>query len=149
MRISDDRYESDSRKHALAKRMISHEARTGTVSQWTGLSPYRVQQLSRHYIPTRGTYRRGISPSQTDFFKRSPEIEAESLAFVYIAVEMQVIPEQISPNARHALPELERGERLVDAFENYRALVEVPHISLERAILLVFEYARRNVFLRR
>ncbi len=149
MRITDDRYESDTRKHDLAKRMISHEARTGTVSQWTGLSPYRVQQLSRHYIPSRGTHRRGISPSDTGFFRRSPEIEAESLAFVYIAVELQVIPEQVSPNARHVLPDLSRGERLVDAFECYRALVEVPHISLERAVLLVFEYAKRNVLLRR
>ena len=149
MRITDDRYESDSRKHDLARRMISHEARTGTVSQWTGLSPYRIQQLSRHYIPTRGTHRRGISPSQTEFFVRSPEIEVESLAFVYIAVEMKVIPEQMLPNPRHTLPELARGERLVAAFEYYRILVEVPHISLERAVLLVFEYAKRTVLLRR
>jgi hypothetical protein len=148
MRISDDRYELDSPKHDLAKRMILHNARTGTVSQWTGLSPYRVQQLARRYIPTRGRRRRGISPSQTGFFSRSPEIEAESLAFVYIAVEMQVIPEQMVPNARHSLPDLARGERLVEAYEYYRALVHVPHIPLERAVLLVYEYARRNVLLK-
>jgi len=146
MPTSDNRYELEIRKRDLARWMISHDARTGTVARWTGLSRYQIVQLCRRYNPARSTYRRGSPPSQTAYFGKSFEMEAESLAFLFIAVETQVIPEQIAPDARGALPELSRGERLMRAFECYRALLPRAHISLERAILLVFEYAeRRNV----
>lgn len=144
MRISDNRYELDRRKHDLAKWMISHNARTSTVKQWTGLSEYRVQHLSRRYLAPRAKDRNGIPPSQTAYFAKSYELEVESLVFIFIAVEMRVIPEQIAPEARQVLPDLLRGERLMEAFECYRTLVRTPHISLERAILLVFEYSKRK-----
>lgn len=150
MRNSDNRFEVETRKHALARWMISHDARTSTVLRWTGLSKYQIQQLSRRYHPSRVTHRRGILPSQTAYFGKSSEMEAESLAFIFIAVETQVIPESISPHARCILPELSRGERFRRAFECYRALLPRPHLSLERAILLVFEYAeRRNLSIKR
>src|SRR5712671_3712938 len=117
MRISDDQYERDMHRHDLAKWMISHDAKTGTVTRWTGLSRYQVQKLSRRYHPAGGTRRRGILPSQTAYFGKSASMEAESLAFIFIAVETQVIPEHISPDARRVLPDLSRGERLIGAFE--------------------------------
>jgi len=150
MRLSDDQYQRDMHRHDLAKWMISHDAKTGTVSRWTGLSRYQVQKLSLRYHPGGRTRRRGILPSQTAYFGKSASMEAESLAFIFMAVETQVIPEHISPDARRVLPDLSRGERLMEAFECYRALVPVSRISLERAILLVFEYAaRRNLSVRR
>jgi uncharacterized CHY-type Zn-finger protein len=149
MRISDDRYELDRRHHDLARWMVAHGAKTRSVMQWTGLTEYRIQQLARRYVATDGTVRRGIAPSQPAYFGKSPEHETHSLAFIYVAAEMQVIPQDIVPDARRVLPELARGERLMDSYECYIALVGVPQLTLERAILLVYEYAqRKNLSLR-
>ena len=150
MRVSENRYERDVRKHRLAKWMIAHGARTHTLTQWTGLSRYRVQALFRSYHETRDNRRRGISPFQSAYFGKSLGLEAESLAFAFIAYEMDVIPEPVVIDARRALPGLARGERLMMAFEMYRALVPEAHISLERAILFVIELSeRRQLYLRR
>ena len=46
MRLFDNRYESDLRKYTLALSMIEHGARIRTVTRWTGLSKYCVQNLT-------------------------------------------------------------------------------------------------------
>jgi hypothetical protein len=56
-------------------------------------------------------------------------------------VPWSVIPPEVVPDARMSLPDLNRGERLLDAFDWNRRLVPSPQISLERAILLVLEFA--------
>lgn len=151
MRVTDDRYERDIRKHSLAKWMISYGARTRTIIRWTGLTRYRVQALSRRYAPTVGDHRRrGVSPFQSAFVGKSLNLELEALAWAYIAFELRVIPTRTLPDARRLLPNLNTGWRLMFAYEIYIALVPDAHISLERAILLVIEFAeRKNLFLRR
>ena len=51
MRILDNRYSRDLRRHDLALRMIRHELRTATIIAWTGLSETRIRGLYRSYIP--------------------------------------------------------------------------------------------------
>jgi hypothetical protein len=145
MRLSDDRYESDRRKYTLAVSMIEHGARICTVTQWTGLSKYRVQTLTQSYESTTRTRRkRGESPSQPAYFSKSIRLARESMALAYIALQMQAIPAAIVPDARASLPGLARGERLMSAFEVYRALLPDGLISLEYAILLITELAERR-----
>ena len=144
MRRSENRHELDRRAQSLALRMMANGARTHTVMQWTGLSKYRVQQLSRHYRLNEGTQRRGVSPSQPAYFRQSPHVEAESLVFIFMVIELQVIPEDLQLKTRRAFPDLSRGERLMDAFECYCALLGEASLPLERAILLVAEYAKRK-----
>ena len=136
-----DRYALIRRKYDLAQRMIVLEARTATIMQWAGLSEYRVQQLARRFAPNRGTTRRGHSPHTPRYFARSPQIEAESLAFVYLAMEARVLPDRVLSNARQELPDLRRGERLIEAFEFYVALLGTVRLSLERAISLVYAFS--------
>jgi hypothetical protein len=148
MRLSDDRYESDRRKYALALSMVEHGARIQTVTRWTGLSKYRIQTLTRSYESATRTHRkRGDSPHQPAYFCKSLKIERESTALAYIALQMQAIPEAIVPDARKSLPGLARGERLMSAFEVYRALLPEPLISLEHAILLITELAERRTLI--
>ena len=145
MRLSDDRYESDRRKYTLALSMIEHGARIRTVTQWTGLSKYRVQTLTHAYESTsRIRRKRGESPSQPAYFVKSITLARESMALAYIALQMQVIPPGVIPDARGSLPGLARGERLMSAFELYRALLPDGLISLEYAILLITELAERR-----
>jgi len=151
VRVSDNKYEHDIRKHHLAKWMVSYGARTRTVTQWTGLPRGRVQALSRRYHNKVGDHRRrGISPFQTAFFAKSQLLESETLAFTFIACELGVVPDVAVPEARRDLPGLVRGERLQAAYELYLALVPDARISLERAILLIIEFAEgQNLSLRR
>ncbi len=145
MRLSDDRYESDRRKYTLALSMIEHGARIRTVTQWTGLSKYRVQTLTQSYESTTRTRRkRGESPSQPAYFSKSITLTRESMALAYIALQMQAIPPGVIPDARTSLPGLLRGERLMSAYELYRALLPDGLISLEYAILLITELAERR-----
>lgn len=145
MRLSDDRYEADRRKYTLALSMIEHGARIGTVTDWTGLSKYRIQTLSESYESATRTHRkRGDSPSQPAYFLRSRTLAQESMALTYIALQMHAIPKARVPNARASLPGLVLGERLMSAFEVYRALLPDGLISLEHTILLILELAERR-----
>lgn len=144
MRNLDVRYEREVHQRKLAQWMIAQGARSGTVTRWTGLSRYQVTRLAQRHHPGSGRTRRGLLPTQTAYFGKSSGVEAESLAFVFMAVETQVIPEHVTPHAARILPDLSRGQRLMAAFECYRALVPVPHLSLERAILLLFQYSERQ-----
>ena len=68
MRITDDRYTRDRLKFDLALRLIRHEARTGTIRDWTGLSDDRIRKLFRSYAEQLGEHRvlrhRGKAPRQ-------------------------------------------------------------------------------------
>ena len=145
MRLFDKRYESHLRKYTLALSMIEHGARICTVTQWTGLSKYCVQNLTKSYgSKTRIKCKRGDPPSQPAYFSKSPEVARESMAFAYIALQMQAVPAGVVPDARASLPGIVQGERLMSAFELYRALLPEAIISLEYAILLIIELAERS-----
>ena len=145
MRLFDKRYESHLRKYTLALSMIEHGARICTVTRWTGLSKYCVQNLTKSYgSKTRIKCKRGDPPSQPAYFSKSLEVARESMAFAYIALQMQAIPPGVVPDARASLPGIVHGERLMSAFELYRALLPEALISLEYAILLIIELAERS-----
>jgi hypothetical protein len=148
MRVFDSRYESHQRKYTLALSMIESGARTRTVTQWTGLSKYNVQNLTRSYgSKTRIPCNRGRSPSKPAYFFKSLEVAHESVALAYIALQCQAIPAGMVPDARTSLPGIECGERVMNAFETYRALVPNGRISLEHAILLIIELAERSTLI--
>jgi len=146
MRISDGRYARDMRRYELARRMLEYEARTMTIAAWTGLTKYRIQTLFREYEGIGPAIRhRGISPFQSSVFSRTLELECESSVLAGIELELQVVPEEVMAEPAAALPSLTRGERLVDAFDLYRALVPVTHFTLEHALLLAKELSQRKV----
>src|ERR1700691_1699723 len=148
MRLFDNRYESHQRKYTLALWMIERGARIRTVTRWTGLSKYCVQNLTRSYgSKTRIPCNRGRSPSKPAYFLKSPDVARESVALAYISLQCKAIPAAMVPDARTSLPGIERGERVMDAFEVYRALVPNARISLEHAILLIIELAERSALM--
>jgi hypothetical protein len=148
MRLSADRYEGERRKYNLALSMVEHGARLGTIAQWTGLSKCQIHNLTNSYASaTRCQPKRGMSPYQPAYFSKSLKLARESTAFAYIALQMQAIPEGVMPDAPHSVPSVARGERLMSAFEVYRAMLPNPLISLEYAILLITELAQRCTLL--
>ena len=82
MRITDSRYDRDRLRLAIAYRMIALEARTRTIRLATQLSDDRIRRMYRDYFATLGgnrvRRRRGKSPRQMSFFRRSLEHEQQA-----------------------------------------------------------------------
>ena len=142
MPISDPRYERHIRRYDLAKRMIEYEARTMTVSAWTGLSKYQIQRFFREYEGIGANIRhRGVPPSQTALFCRTLELECESSALAAVEIQMEVVSTGVARHSGEPFVTLARGERLLDAFDLYRGLVPDARFTLEHALLLAKELA--------
>ena len=146
MRISDARYSRDRLRFDLALRFIQHEARTRTIRLWTGLTDDRIRKLYRSYIADDGaegiTRHRGKSPQQAAFFTRTPHMRQEAAVLASVCYLLGVMPLARVADAHRALPGVQRGEALCEAFEIYRRLVKSPHISFEHAVFLVTALAR-------
>ena len=81
MRATDDRYRGEQGRFDLAIRMIGHEARTGTIRYWTGLSDDRIRKLYTSYFKFEERAvrrRRGKSPTQVAPLVESPQRTLES-----------------------------------------------------------------------
>jgi len=146
MRICDDRYSRDRLRFDLALRFIQHEARTRTIRQWTGLTDDRIRKLYRNYLTQPGTNgvirHRGKSPQQAAFFTRNPRMREETAVLASVCYLLGVMPNGRMIDAQRALPGVQRGEALCEAFETYRHLVHSPRISFEHAVYLITALAR-------
>lgn len=133
MRATDDRYRGEQARFELAMRMIGHEARTGTIRFWTGLSDDRIRKLYSSYFkfdnrPVRR--RRGRSPSQIAPLVRNPQRALESGVLANLLIANRLLRCDGAPQ-----PELERnirlGHRFCESFETYTSLVSSPTLSFE------------------
>jgi hypothetical protein len=151
MRASDNRYARDLRRRDLAALMIANEARTQTIVDWTGLSRYQIQTMFREYDEfSEHPRHRGLSPFQPAFFSRSLQLECESAALAAVELEMGIILLSPTSSSDVRFPGLARGERLLNAFQLFRALVPDARISFEHAVLLAGELTvARTLTLRR
>lgn len=138
--ISDPRYQRHLRRYNLARRMIEYEARTKTVSTWTGLTRYQIQRFFREYDGMGAPPRhRGVPPFQAAVFCRSLELECESSALASLELQMEIIPTERDRSSTEPFVTLTRGERILDAFELYRSVIPDPRFGLEHALLLAQE----------
>lgn len=150
MRLWGERYNRDLRRYNLALRMISHEARTHTICDWTGLPEDRIRHLYRSYVDDRGgrhvPRRRGPSPQSLAFFFGSGRSRSEAAALVGLCYLLEVLPTRVLDDPRRELPCVTRGERLCEAYEMYRRLVPETPITLEHLVLLVMTVSQGKEF---
>jgi hypothetical protein len=144
MRVTDDRYRGEQARFELALRMIAHEARTGTIRYWTGLTDDRIRKLYTSYFKFREQpvrRRRGRSPSQVGPLIRSPQRALESGAIAH-----QLFTNHLLYDAGRPQPALEHnidlGHRFCESFETYRALVPNPSLNFEWAWNLLMRMRR-------
>lgn len=139
MRATDNRYAGELEKFNLAMRMISHEARTGTIRACTGFTEDRIRKLYGTYFKTTGAdaikRRRGKSPRQIGRFVNSAirQSEASLLACLYLFCDVFQLNAQDRPTRLAHQNEVELGERLCQAFETYHKLYPDPGLSFEWA----------------
>lgn len=145
MRITDSRYQRHRRSIDLAWRLIGLEARTSTISRWTGLSGHRIRALYRSYVSRQdgvSKRHRGMSPYRLDVILHSPQKKCEAAMFAALCRALRVLPEHPATDVERSLPSVQRGEMLCEAYEWFRYDVPDAQLTLEQGILLVLELAR-------
>ena len=133
MRATDDRYRAEQGKFELALRMIRHEARTGTIRYWTGLSDDRIRKLYTSYFKFSDSSvkrRRGKSPTQVTPLIQSPLRALESGVFTNLLLANGLICTDPPPGPQ-LRNSVDLGHRFCECFETYRALVREPTLSFE------------------
>jgi len=133
MRATDDRYRDEKDKFELALRMIGHEARTGTIRYWTGLSDDRIRKLYTSYFKFGADSvrrRRGRSPTQIAPLVSTPQrvLESGVLANLLFSNGLWSDGESRGPVLKH---NIDLGHRFCQCFETYRVLVERASLSFE------------------
>jgi hypothetical protein len=138
MRFTDHRYAADMSKFNLAVRMISHEARTGTIRSCTGFSEDRIRKIYNTYFKCDATNtikrRRGKSPTQIAplLASASRQTEVTILACLFLYCGILHLDEHGNLISKEKLNPLSLGERICDAYETYRSLHPKPGLCFER-----------------
>ena len=146
MRITDSRYDRDRQRLSIAYRLIGYEARTQTIRQATGLSGDRIRKLYRDYFkgqPVRPVRRRrGKSPRQMSFFRRSPSHELQAAALAALMQHWHFIGR---PQLLYR-PSLDEVNRFCDVYAAFCCLCPGTVISFEHAWHLLHVLARLDEF---
>jgi hypothetical protein len=146
MRITDSRYDRDRLRLTIACRLIAFEARTRTIHLATQLSDDRIRKLYRDYfqgqaeIPVKR--RRGKSPRQMSFFRRTLEHEQQA---GMLGALLQLC-ELLELGAAAHRPSLETVARFCDVYETFAGIWQQPHITFEHAWHLWQMLARADEF---
>lgn len=135
MESTDDPDERDMRRRQLAKRLVSHRARTQTIYEFTGYTRHRLETLRRRWGVSADDRHRGPSPtSQTEFFRTSRALqEATAAALLCELLGALRSGHRGAPGTR----KLELGEHLCYVFEALRASFPHLEIEFEHLVLLV------------
>ncbi len=144
MRITDGRYDRDRLRLSVAFRLINFEARTRTIRDATQLSDDRIRKLYRDYVKsepgTRIRRRRGKSPRQMSFFRRSPEHELQAATLGSMMRSCGLLAKRSPPQALSLI----EVDRLCDVYASHRELCSTRLISFEHAWYLRQVLARND-----
>jgi hypothetical protein len=156
----DDRVDRDLRRRRLGMRLIAHQARTQTITEFAGLTRHQVATLRRRIAVAQETRYRGPAPTAVEIFFTSSRTrtEASALAVLYCilcdvqpARDRRVAGATSSRSARESrsrrpggdgLDVVERGERLCDAYEAWLAYFPGLPLEFEQLMLLGSSIAR-------
>ncbi|MEE8542292.1 MAG: hypothetical protein V3S94_00370 [Gammaproteobacteria bacterium] len=134
MRATDNRYRGERARFELAMRMIQHEARTGTIRFFTGLSDDRIRKLYTSYFKydeaTAVKRRRGKSPTQIAPLIQTPERTLESGVFVSLlrANGLLSVDDPPGPPLKGSV---DLGHRFCQCYETHLLVVPEPVLSFE------------------
>jgi hypothetical protein len=147
METPDAREEIDERRLQLARRLLRHCARTGTVRAWTGMSADRVRKIYRRCISRTANGRSrpcGAYPIRVSYFFSTKQLEREVAWLSSLLILLDAIPskDELARNTIEA--KIARAEKICQSFETYCSLVPNPQISFERTLLLTGALARSN-----
>jgi hypothetical protein len=131
----DDPDERDMRRRHLAKRLVSHRARTQTIYEFTGFTRHRLENLRRRWGVLAEERHRGPSPSSfAEFFRTSKSLQAATAAAVLC--DLLGVLRHLNAGAKRGVMTLELGEQLCYAYEALQAAFPHLNIEFEHLVLL-------------
>lgn len=132
---TEDPDDRDMRRRQLAKRMVSHRARTQTICAFTGLSRHRLETLRRRWgVPAHDRHRGPSPTSFLEFFRTTKCLQTATTAAVLCDLLGAIrLP---APTARPRSVTLEAGEQLCYAYEALLACFPDAALEFEHLVLL-------------
>ena len=125
---TDDPDDRDLRRRLLARRLISHQARTQTVTYFTDCSRNQLETLRRRWGVATNERHRGPSPTSfAEFFRNARTLQAATAAAILFNL--------LDTRRRPGLPpspgttKLATGEQICYVYEALQACF--PHVELE------------------
>jgi hypothetical protein len=142
--VTDDRFDRELRRRELARRLVSHQARTHTIFEMTALTRHQLATLRQRWRVMQETRHRGPSPKSFAAFFSSAHARSEAAALTTLCRVLGAAPIERRPGERTKLPGLEIGERLCETFELYRACFPRSAFEFEHLVLLARGLAQGN-----
>jgi hypothetical protein len=141
--ITEDPDERDLRRRQLAKRLVSHHARTQTIYAFTGYSRHRLATLRKRWLVSPEDRHRGPSPTSFSVFFRSPRARNVATA---AAVICRILGATRPPrDAKHrGVLDLDFGERICEVHEALQACFPDVALEFEQVMLLAIGLSRHE-----
>jgi len=141
----EDPGERDLRRLQLAKRLVSHEARTQTIYRLTGYTRHRLATLRRRWGVSRDYRHRGPAPTSFSAFFRSPRMRSEGASAAAICRIFEAVVTRPYDRQHRDLNDLESGERLCEVYEAFHACFPGSALEFDQLMLLAMGLSKKQV----
>lgn len=131
--VSRESLDRELRRRQLAKRLVTHHARTQTIIRLTGLSRHQLATLRERWRITADMRHRGPPPNSFSAFFSNQRMRDESAA---LAVFWRVLGRIESVESSEQMTMVELGERACDVIEAFVACFPMTALELEHVTLL-------------
>lgn len=136
MDISEDPDERDLRCRQLAKRLVSHHARTQTIYEFTGYSRHRLARLRSRWQVSSEERHRGPSPTSFSVFFESPRARSVATAAAVICKLLGATKPDLDSRMSRKIVDLDFGEQICEVHEALQACFPEVELEFERVMLL-------------
>ena len=144
MDTSEDPDERDLRRRQLAKRLVSHHARTQTIYEFTGYSRHRLATLRKRWQVSPEERHRGPSPTSFSVFFRSPKARNVATAAAVICKLLGATRPAIGARMSHRIVDLDFGEHICEVHEALQACFPDVELEFEQVMLLAIGLSRHE-----
>lgn len=144
MDTSEDPDERDLRRRQLAKRLVSHHARTQTIHEFTGYSRHRLATLRRRWQVSPDERHRGPSPTSFSVFFRSPRARNVATAAAVICKLLGATKPAFGARISRRITDLDFGEQICEVHEALQACFPDVELEFEQVMLLAIGLSRHE-----
>jgi hypothetical protein len=144
MDTSDDPDDRDLRRRQLAKRLVSHHARTQTIYEFTGLTRHRLATLRKRWRVPQEERHRGPSPTSFSVFFRSPRARNVATAAAVICKLLGASRSDDHAGISSRGLDLDFGEQLCEVHEALQACFPDVELEFEQVMLLAIGLSRHE-----
>jgi hypothetical protein len=136
MDTPEDPDDRDLRRRQLAKRLVSHHARTQTIYAFTGYTRHRLATMRRRWGVSPEERHRGPSPTSFSVFFRSPRARNVATAAAVICKLLGATRPAPDTRITRRSVDLDFGEQVCEVHEALQACFPEVALEFEQVMLL-------------